>query len=81
MEESDEQQSNETIFTNTLNQDLGGESGHINDYFYNFNNDVNASFFRYNPNLMANYQTYSDYYSLFGEDPTVMSYSTFPDYL
>ena len=81
MEESDEQQSNETIFTNTLNQDLGGESGHINDYFYNFNNDVNASFFRYNPNLMANYQTYSDYYSLFGEDPTVMSYRTFPDYL
>ena len=30
---------------------------------------------------MANYQSYSDYYSLFGEDPTRMSYRTFPEYL
>ena len=72
---------NEASFTNTLDQSLGGAQGHINEYFYNFENDVNASFFRYNPNLMANYQTYADYYSLFGEDPTVMSYRTFPDYL
>ena len=68
-------------FINTLDQNLYGNQGHINEYFYNFNNNVEASFFRYNPNLMANYQTYSDYYGLFGEDPTTMSYRTFPEYL
>ena len=81
MEKSDDDISNDSGFTNTLNQNLDTDIGHINEYFYDFENDVNALFFRYNPNLMANYQTYSDYYSLFGEDPTVMSYKTFPDYL
>ena len=81
MEKSDDDISNDSGFTNTLSQNLDTDIGHINEYFYDFENDVNALFFRYNPNLMANYQTYSDYYSLFGEDPTVMSYKTFPDYL
>ena len=68
-------------FTNTLDQSLGGNQGDINEYFYNFDNDVDASFFRYSPNYMSNYQTYSDYYSIFGEDPNLMTYRTFPDYL
>ena len=74
--EEDSQSTNNVSFTNTLDQSLGGNQGSINEYFYNFDNDVDASFFRYNPNLMANYQSYSDYYSLFGEDPTRMSYNT-----
>ena len=78
-EEAQEQQSEQ--YTNTLNQSLGGAEGAITDYFYNFENDVNATFFRYNPNLMANYNTYLDYYSLFGEDPTRMSFNTFPNHL
>ena len=78
-EETQEQQSEQ--YTNTLNQSLGGAEGAITDYFYNFENDVNATFFRYNPNLMANYNTYLDYYSLFGEDPTRMSFNTFPNHL
>ena len=81
LEEDKSNSTNEASFANTLDQNLGGAYGDINEYFYNFENDVDASFFRYNPNLMANYQTYSDYYSLFGEDPTIMSYKTFPDYL
>ena len=78
----EEASENETQgFTNTLNQSLGGDQGAISEYFYNFENDVNATFFRYNPNLMANYNTYMDYYSLFGEDPTRMSLRTFPNHL
>ena len=30
---------------------------------------------------MRNYNTYSDYYNLFGEDPPTMSYRTFPNHL
>ena len=81
LDEEDSKTTNNVSYTNTLDQSLGGNQGDINDYFYNFENDVNAYFFRYNPNLMANYQSYSDYYSLFGEDPTRMSYKTFPNYL
>ena len=78
-EEAEQEQA--VDFTNTLNQNLSGTQGAITDYFYNFENDVNATFFRYNPNLMANYDTYLDYYSLFGEDPTHMAFRTFPDHL
>ena len=80
-EKVDEEQ--EQLFSNknTLNSDLSGVTGSINDYFYNFNEDVNAQFFRYSPSLMKNYNSYSDYYSLFGEDPPLMNYRTFPDHL
>ena len=70
-----------SFYHNTLNKELEGAQGAISEYFYNFENDVDAKFFRYNPNLMANYDTYSDYYSLFNEDPTIMDFKTFPDYL
>ena len=67
---------------NSLNNaNLGGKEGSVEDYFYNFENDVTANFFRYSPSLMANYESYQDYYSLFNEDPTNMVYKTFPDYL
>ena len=81
LEKDSTETENNVNYTNTLDQNLSGNQGHINEYFYNFDNDVEASFFRYNPNLMANYQSYSDYFSLFGEDPTIMTYKTFPDYL
>ena len=81
LKDEDSEQEQAANFTNTLDQNLGGTQGAVGDYFYNFENDVDASFFRYNPNLMANYDTYLDYYSLFGEDPTRMSFRTFPDHL
>jgi hypothetical protein len=81
MKEEEASENEPQGFTNTLNQSLGGDQGAISEYFYNFENDVNATFFRYNPNLMANYSTYMDYYSLFGEDPTRMSFRTFPNHL
>ena len=81
LKDEDSEQEQAANFTNTLDQNLGGNQGAVGDYFYNFENDVDASFFRYNPNLMANYETYLDYYSLFGVDPTRMSFRTFPDHL
>ena len=80
-EKVDEEQEQLISNKNTLNSDLSGATGSINDYFYNFNEDVNAQFFRYSPSLMKNYNSYSDYYSLFGEDPPLMNYRTFPDHL
>ena len=80
-EKVDEEQEQLISNKNTLNSDLSGATGYINDYFYNFNEDVNAQFFRYSPSLMKNYNSYSDYYSLFGEDPPLMNYRTFPDHL
>ena len=77
----DDETMTNSFYQNTLNKELQGAQGAISEYFYNFENDVNAKFFRYNPNLMANYDSYSDYYSLFNEDPTVMNFKTFPDYL
>lgn len=78
-EEVDSQENTGPI--NTLKSELPGNTGAVSDYFYNFENDVDAQFFRYNPNLMKNYDKYIDYYTLFGEDPTTMSFKTFPNYL
>jgi len=72
---------NTDTHTNTLGDNLSGATGSINDYFYNFENDVNAEFYRYGPNLMKNYDGYATYYGLFGEDPPIMTFETFPDYL
>ena len=81
LKDEESEQEAEVNFENTLGQNLGGIQGAVTDYFYNFENDVQANFFRYNPNLMANYSTYMDYYNLFGEDPTQMSFRTFPNHL
>ncbi len=81
LKDTEEDKEKEANHSNTLNQNLGGDQGAISEYFYNFENDVEATYFRYNPNLMANYATYLDYYNLFGEDPTRMSFRTFPNHL
>lgn len=82
LESNDNEESESNNVANSLNNaNLGGKEGSVEDYFYNFENDVTANFFRYSPSLMANYESYQDYYSLFNEDPTNMVYKTFPDYL
>jgi len=81
LQDEDEAEQQKEGYHNTLNENLAGSEGPVSEYFYNFENDVNATFFRYNPNLMANYATYLDYYNLFGEDPTAMSFRTFPNHL
>ena len=81
LKDEEAEQEESINYTNTLGQNLGGTQGAVADYFYNFESNVDASYFRYNPNLMANYESYLDYYNLFGQDPTRMSFRTFPNHL
>ena len=68
-------------FGNTLNDDLTGSQGSITDYFYNFEDEIDAKFFRYDPSLMAAFENYLDYYKLSGETPPELGYRTFQNYL
>ena len=69
----------------TSNNTLGspsvgnGQTGQVSDYFYNFENDINASFYRFHPSILG--YDYEKYYSLFQKDPPAMSFRTFSDYL
>tara|TARA_A100001037_G_C15139457_1_gene632910 strand:+ start:517 stop:2787 length:2271 start_codon:yes stop_codon:yes gene_type:complete len=78
---STEASNNQTSLRNTLNEDLPGASGSISDYFYNFEDEINANFFRYDPSLMAGYNTYLEYYNQRGETPPEMEFKTFNNYL
>ena len=44
-EEAAKENTVEIKYENTLDEDLSGKTGSIDDYFYNFENDVNAEFF------------------------------------
>ncbi|MDP6755744.1 MAG: hypothetical protein QF769_06440, partial [Candidatus Marinimicrobia bacterium] len=69
------------VFRNTLNDDLAGTSGSITDYFYNFDDEINAKYFRYDPGLMASYDHYLGYYELSGKTPPEMEFKTFNNHL
>ena len=62
---------------NTLNDsNLGGNSGSIDDYFYNLDSDqINAKYYKYDNNAMENPQFYFDQAS------DTLNFSTFPCYL
>mgnify|MGYP001158678639 FL=1 len=75
------QENDNDTFGNTLNDDLTGSQGSITDYFYNFEDDIDAKFFRYDPSLMAAFPHYLDYYELSGETPPELGYRTFPNHL
>jgi len=75
------QENDSNTFGNTLNDDLTGSQGSITDYFYNFEDDIDAKFFRYDPSLMAAFPHYLDYYNLSGETPPELGYRTFPNHL
>ncbi len=65
---------------NTLSEsDLGGKTGNISDYFYNFNSNVDVEFYRF----LSDYYTfdYTQYLALLGEEPPVLSLYSFPEYL
>ena len=75
------QENDSNTFGNTLNDDLTGSQGSITDYFYNFEDEIDAKFFRYDPSLMAAFENYLDYYKLSGETPPELGYRTFQNYL
>ena len=80
---SEESTVEKSKYINTLDSSWTSDQGSISEYFYNFGEspDIQAEFFRYNPNLMKNYDSYDAYYGLFGEDPPTMDYKTFPQHL
>lgn len=80
-EPEDTSSDEEVTFINTLNDDLAGTSGSITDYFYNFDDEINAKYFRYDPGLMASYDHYLGYYELSGKTPPEMEFKTFNNHL
>ena len=68
-------------FKNTLGDESTGDgsSGKIENYFYNFDEDINASFFRY-PQSLFGYD-YGKYYNQFQMNPPLLTYKTFPEFL
>ena len=81
-QEPEDTSSDEKVtFINTLNDDLAGTSGSITDYFYNFDDEINAKYFRYDPGLMASYNHYLPYYELSGKTPPEMEFKTFNNHL
>ena len=56
-----------------------GLDGLATDYFYNFEDQVEAKFFRYRPSILQ--YDYGSYFSFLRKDPPSMSYKTFSDYL
>mgnify|MGYP001368039122 CR=1 FL=1 len=46
LEEEDNKTTDNVSYTNTLDQSLGGNQGDINDYFYNFDTDVEGKLIR-----------------------------------
>ena len=78
----DSTQEDENIsFRNTLNEDLTDTQGSITDYFYNFEDEIDAKFFRYDPSLMASFDHYLDYYELSGDTPPELGFRTFQNHL
>ena len=67
---------NQTL-ENTLNDNsLGGQTGDINDYFYDLDcEQIDAKYYRYDHNAMENPQFYFD------ELSDTLNFLTFPDYL
>tara|TARA_Y100000768_G_scaffold326789_1_gene264232 strand:- start:7587 stop:11330 length:3744 start_codon:yes stop_codon:yes gene_type:complete len=61
---------------NTLDNSLSGQTGNINNYFYDLDcEQINAKYYRYDHNAMENPQFYFD------ELSDTLNFLTFPDYL
>ena len=56
-----------------------GLDGLATEYFYNFEDQVEAKFFRYRPSILQ--YDYGSYFSFLRKDPPSMNYKTFSDYL
>ena len=80
-EPENENKSNNKSLTNTLNsQSVGdGSSGLIEDYFYNFDDAIDASFFRYGKSRFNT--SYDKYITSYPYPPDNLNMKNFPDYL
>ncbi len=70
----------EEELANTLETtDLGGETGHINDYFYSFNTNIDVEFYRFSSSYFS--FNYNQYLNLLQETPPSLNMRSFPEYL
>jgi len=78
---SDSKDSSDQPVTNTLNESSvgSGKEGPVQDYFFNFESDVNADFYRYG-NSRFDF-SYAEYLAIFNREPDQLNFRTFPDYL
>ncbi|RMF09308.1 MAG: hypothetical protein D6762_04060 [Candidatus Neomarinimicrobiota bacterium] len=67
--------------TNTLGEPSvgNGMEGSLQDYFYNFESDINVDFYRYG-NTRFDF-SYGEFLALFNREPDHLTFKTFPDYL
>ena len=66
--------------TNTLEEDdLGGKTGHILNYFYDFDSNVDIEFYRFTSSYFT--FDYEQYLNLFQEEPSLLTLKSFPEYL
>ena len=77
-EPENENKSDDKSLTNTLNsQSVGnGSSGLIEDYFYNFDDAINASFFRYGKSRFNT--SYDKYITSYPYPPDNLNMKNFP---
>ena len=80
-EPEDNESVKESAYENTLtNQTVGdGSYGAIDDYFYDFNDAVDAKFFRYSKSRFGT--SYDKYITSYPYPPDNMIMKNFPDYL
>ena len=72
---------NNPTFSNTLSsQSIGnGSSGYVDDYFYDFNDAIDAKFFRYSKSRFGT--SYDKYLTSYPYPPDNLIMRNFPDYL
>ncbi len=80
--EEPEKQQKEVVkeLINTLDQDdLGGKTGHILDYFYDFDTNVDIDFYRFTSSYFT--FDYEKYLDLVNVEPPIITLKSFPEYL
>ena len=80
-EPENKDKSSEPSYANTLgSQSVGsGSTGAVEDYFYNFDDAISATFFQYVDRRFS--RTYDEYISAYPYPPDFLSMKNFPDYL
>ena len=80
-EPENKDKSDEPSYANTLgSQSVGsGSTGAVEDYFYNFDDAISATFFQYVDRRFN--RTYDEYISAYPYPPDFLNMKNFPDYL
>ena len=70
----------EEELANTLETaDLGGRTGYISDYFYDFDSNINVEFYRFSSSYFT--FDYDQYLNLLQDTPPNLNVRSFPEYL